>query len=358
MNIGQELRKSRIEKGWHLRDIAVALGVTSATVSRIERGLQEPSPALLAGWQHLLAGKQWIPGENRGAQRRPRGVLSRLAKLFLADTITGLDESHAGWREPIEVGLPGMSIEALGSEVDFDRLGRIRIAPTSSLEPVRQAKRILEYRKAVEDDEQSLTPFVEKHLPILWQSLEKEETNGALLLAGLANMVRVTIPFVLDACRTVLGKDASCFLSNPAQPARVILESVSLIAPVSPSVVLRRAGLEELISACEERQEIQEAHELAHHLRLPALAHRLGKSGVTALGAAWAAISLLESARGALVTEVGSHHLAAAFWEGLREALQLSRTEVEDAWHRLNEIDEEKDGERVGALLWSWPEVF
>jgi transcriptional regulator with XRE-family HTH domain len=353
MNMGEELRKARIEKGWKLKDIAAALGTTSATVSRVERGLQEPSPTLLAAWQQLLVGKPWI-SKTAGRPRHPRGALSELARLFLADVKAGLDEAIAGWREPMEVGLAGIELETLSSEVELDGLGRVRIVSESSLESVKQAKKILEYRKAVEDEERSLTPFIKERLPILCQALRNEKTKGVVLLAGLAKMIRTTAPFVLDACRSILDKDAKCFLSNAVQPARVILECVNIRVPDILGDVLKEVGLEELINACEEGQEAQQARELAHHLSLPALAVRLGKHGVTALGAAWAAMSLLENTGAAIVTEVGDHHLAKAFWEGIG----LSRVEVEVAWHCLTEIDEESDGERTGVLLWAWPEVL
>jgi len=40
------LRKLRKARGWTLRDVARVLGVTEATISRCERGLQEPSDEL------------------------------------------------------------------------------------------------------------------------------------------------------------------------------------------------------------------------------------------------------------------------------------------------------------------------
>jgi hypothetical protein len=277
-----------------------------------------------------------------------------LARLFLADVKAGLDEAIAGWREPIEVGLTGIDLETLSSDVELDGLGRVRIVSGSSLESVKQAKKILEYRKAVEDEERSLPPFINERLPILCQALRSEKTKGAVLLAGLANMIRATAPFALDACRSIMDKDARCLLSNAVQPARVILECVDIIVLGNPVDVLKEADLQELINACEEGQEVQQARELAHHLSLPALAVRLGKTGVTALGAAWAAMSLLENTGAAIVTEVGNRYLAKAFWEGIG----LSRVEVEVAWHCLTEIGEESDGERTGVLLWAWPEVL
>lgn len=54
----EELARLRRARGRTLRDIAKALGVTEATISRCERGLQQPSSQLLAAWTKLLTGKR------------------------------------------------------------------------------------------------------------------------------------------------------------------------------------------------------------------------------------------------------------------------------------------------------------
>lgn len=358
MHVGEELRKRRIERRWRLDDVAQALGVTSATISRVERGLQEPSSVLLNTWRRLLAGE--LVGRTEGIQRRPRGALSSLAELFLADVKAGLNETAAGWREPIEVGLINVDLKALSSEVELDDSGRIRIASTSSLEPVKQARNILAYKATVNAEEQSLFPLIDKFFPLLWDALKSEKTAGAVLLAGLTMMVKTTTPLILDACLSLAGEDANCLLTDNVGLSHIILESLNIAAPKHQSEwfeTLKSVNLEELIRGLRNEGEpgsFQAHQKLAHFLCLPSLTCRLGEKAVVALGAAWAAIKLLESKGGAILTDVGRQHLAKAFWEGI----QIPREEVEAAWYRLIEINIENEGERLGVLLWSWPEVF
>ncbi|HHT9117028.1 MAG TPA: helix-turn-helix domain-containing protein, partial [Candidatus Hypogeohydataceae bacterium YC38] len=96
----------RLKRGWRLADVAKALGVTPATISRVEV------------WEQLLAGKQW-PSVTRKPERRPRGVLSRLAERFLADVKAGHKEREAGWRELKEIGLTASEVEALVPGIEY-----------------------------------------------------------------------------------------------------------------------------------------------------------------------------------------------------------------------------------------------
>lgn len=353
MPVGEELRKRRLERGWRLQDVAVALGVTSATVSRVERGLQEPSPELLEAWQQLLTGQRWLPLTPKSPRRRPHGILSLLAELFLADVKAGLDETEAGWRELAEVGLAAWDVKTLGPEVERDHLGRVRIDPKISMEPVVQAQKILRYRATVEAEQKALLPSLEERLPALWQALGQEDTCGAVLVSGLATMVRAGAPF-LDAYPTLLGGDAGHLISGAVGSAHVILEGVGIMAPSPSRGLLEAVGLNDLIEPVEEGAIVLQARDLAQYLGLPTMAGLLGKTGVTAVGAAWAVVRRLESGKGVILTEVGRQRVAEAFWEGI----QLSRPEVEAAWRRLVEFDPQTYEEQVGVLLWSWPEVF
>lgn len=332
----------------------MALGVTSATVSRVERGLQEPSPQLLEAWQQLLTGQRWLPLTPKSPRRRPRGALNLLAELFLADVKAGLDEAAAGWREPVEVGLTEADVVELYRDLERDSLGRVRIAATASLEPLEQAKRILEYKATVKVEENSLLPIMEARVPLLWKALKDEKALGAILLSGLAKMVRTTTLLILDVCLELISDDPSYLLLAPAGPALVALDSVGIAVPAVPSDILTEMALKELIERPESGDGVLRARRLAHDLEVPTLAKRLGKSGVMAVGAAWAYLRLLDSSKGVVLTEVGQQHVADAFWEGTG----FPRHQIVESWNRFIEIDANNDRMRVGSLLWAWPEVL
>lgn len=353
MKIREKLRSLRLKRRWKLKDLADALGVTTATISRVERGLQEPSPGLLEVWQKLLSGERWIPGSVRRSRRRPRGALSSLAELFLTDVKAGLDGSRAGWRDSLEIGLTAVDVEALGSDVERDGQGRVRATRNIRLAPMVQAQNILKYRATVEAEEQVLVPVIEEYLPPLWRALDKEETKGAVLVAGLAEMIRRTAP-VLDAYRSLISDDLGCLIPGAIGPAHLILESVSIIAPDRISPVLEAAGLSDLTEPHEEGEDVLKARTLAQQLGIPTGANLLEKTGVIAVGTAWAVVRRLENRKAAILTEVGHRRVAETFWQGIR----LSREEVDVAWRRLVEVDDQTDKERIGTLLWSWPEVF
>ena len=353
MKTGEKLRSLRLKRRWRLKDLADALGVTTATISRVERGLQEPSPALLEVWQQLLSGERWRPVRLRRPRRRPRGALSSLAELFLADVKAGLDGSRAGWRDPVEIGLTTVEAESLGSDVERDGQGRVRAARNIFLESMVQAQNILNYRSTLEAEEQVLVPIIEEYLPPLWRALDREGSKGAVLVSGLAEMIRTAAP-VLDAYRSLIGDDLGCLIPGATGPAHLILESVGIIAPSPVSAVLEATGLSDLTEPREEGEDVLKARTLVQQLGIPTGAGRLGRTGVIAVGAAWGVVRCLESRKVAILTEVGQRRVAETFWQGIR----LSREEVDAAWRRLVEVDGQTDKERIGSLLWSWPEVF
>lgn len=351
MELGEKLRFLRLKRHWRLKDLADALGVTTATISRVERGLQEPSQALLKVWQQLLEGKRWLPVTGTRPRRRPRGVLSSLAELFLADVKAGLDESRAGWRYPTEVNLMTVEVEALGTEVERDTQGRIRIARNNPIEAMTQARNILRYRGVIEREQQILVPTIEQLLPLLWKALDDQGSKGAVLISGLAEMVRTTAP-LLDAYRSLIGEDIGCLIPGAVGPARLILESVGVNAASPTYTVLEVAGLKDIAELDEEGENVLKARTLAQHLGIPNSAKRLGKHSVLAVGASWAVVRYLNTRKALILTDLGRQQVAEAFWKGIR----LRREEIEDRWRRLVEV--QSDEEQIGALLWSWPEVL
>lgn len=351
-NSGAYLRKLRIEKGWTLTDVARSLGVTAATVSRVERGLQAPPEALLQAWKRLLEGKPLVARLPR--RRRPRGAVNVLAELFLADVKAGLNWTSAGWREPTDVGLAPEDLEAMSEEIERDSLGRVRVSPSASLEPVEEATRILKHRQTVEAEAKILDPVLQDRIPLLWRALQEEAPRGAVVLSGLTRMVRTTAPLILDSCAALVSSNPASLLSGPAGAALLVANAVGIVIPDSPSDVLTIARLRELIEPDESGDVVREARKVADELRLASVAQRLGKDAIIALGTAWAYSSLINACNAAVLTEAGQQHIAEAFWQGTG----FSRNDIVTAWSNLTNTETDDERERVGALLWAWPEVL
>jgi len=349
----EQLRELRLRWGWRLKDVADALGVTEATVSRIERGLQEPSPALLEAWHRLLTGDRRTFTSPRRPRRRPRGVMSTLADLFLADVQAGLSKDEAGWRELREFGLAVEDIEDLGPEIRVDPLERIRINPSLPLEPLLLAQKILNYRETLESEQQSLAIAIEQYLPPIWGALSEEQTRGAILMTGLAEMVRAAAP-LLDAHRSLLSDEPSYLFEGAAGPALLMLGTVGIEVSYPCLDILDRAHLTELGKGTGDGSAVSRAKDIALKLGVGKVAELLGEMVITAVGAAWATQLQLESKGIAVVTEVGFRRLSEAFWTGV----QLPRSEIEAKWRQLAQLDPETDEEAASLLFWHWPEVL
>ena len=352
-----EMRDLRKQKGWRLHDVAGALGVTTATLSRWERALQSPSPDMLAAWERIFTGERHAQIQDRRPRRRPRGVLSRLAELFLADVKAGLNGWDAGWREPGEVGLTPADLPSLAPDVELRGLSAVRISFNSRLQPVQEAKAILGYRATVEAEERRLIPALEKHLRPILQAVRSEHERGAVLLAGLAEMIRASASLI-ESARHVLDKDNNPvdLVRGPSGAAKVILEAVATPVGADAVGVLKRLGFSDPIAGTEPPNTIARAKGVATELGVAQVAVRLGKHPVTAVGAAWAVSCRFAQEAVAVTTLVGVGRLGEAFWDELR----FPRPEIDAAWRRLmvEESQPQTAKQQLGMLLWSWPEVL
>lgn len=348
----EKLRSLRIERGWKLRDVALALGITEATVSRVERGLQQPSPQLMQAWQTILSGKRWVPTLSQKAQRRPRGVVPRLAELYLADVKAGLVED-AGWRDMEEVGLDLRDAQAIGSDVEIDREhGRVRISKNAHYDQVEQANQIIAYRKALLVEQETLAPEIEDKLPTLWVAINKERTRGPILLVGLSSMIRFTA-HLLNPYRNSIPNDPSHLSLGSTGTASFILETMG-IKSTSPATLLREAGLEEIIGPDEQSAEVNAAKSLAEAIALSNVVAKVGERIITVLGAAWATSRFLEVKNVSVLTEEGQQKLATQFWNGIG----FPRADIYSAWTDFTLRDDLIELERISCLLLSWPEVL
>lgn len=353
MSEGRRLRELRLARGWRLRDVAEVLGVTEATISRVERGLQGPSPALLEAWHRVLTSERRTHPSPKSQRRRPRGIVPLLADLYLADVKAGLESIDAGWQEPKELGLTVQDLETLGIEVEMDARGRVRVNPTLPMESLRLAGQILRYRATLEVEEQALIRAVDEYLPPLWRAMSVDETRGAVLLAGLSSMVRAAVP-LLDAQWVLLSDEPDCLIEGAGGVGGLILESVGISVPQLCTEILEQAGLSELGVSVGDGPSVLRAVKLAQSLGTVDMARRLGKDAVTAVGAAWATARRLDTRNVAVVTESGFRRLSEIFWE----IVGLSRPEVQAAWRQIAEIEPTIEEEAIGLLLWHWPEVL
>jgi transcriptional regulator with XRE-family HTH domain len=349
---GKRLRDLRIQRSWTLNDIARALGVAIATVSRVERGLQEPSTALLDAWEGILKGKRQVTRPPH--RRRPRGALNLMAELFLSDVKAGLDWSSAGWREPEEIGLTEEDIGMMGEEIQRDGFGRVRVSSSASLERVEEAKNILKYRRTVDEEGNILTPTLENRIPSLWLALKDETVRGAVVFSGLTKMIRYTAPLVLDSLSQNISANPASLLSGPTGVATLVLEVVGVPIPDRPADVLNKAGFGELVEPSEDDAEVQAAQKVASELQLSKMAECIGKEVVIILGISWAFSCIINARKASVLTEIGQQHVAEAFWQGCT----FQRNDVVKAWGRLTDSESDDELERIGGLLWAWPEVL
>jgi len=349
-----ELRAMRLEKRWTLRDVATALGVTTATLSRWERGLAEPSTHALEKWKRLLTGRTDATPAARKPTRRPRGLLPRLAEFFLADIRAGLSEREAGWRELAELGLAREDILSLGQEVETD-LFRVRVSPGASLKAVQQAKDILGYQRTVDVEQRRLASATKAVLVPLLQATQSSTGRSPVLLAGLAEMIRASASFV-DSSRNLLENDPASLLDAPAGAAQVVLRAVDLEARSDADQVFAGMGFKSLASSLEADSAFECSQALAVELGMDVISERLGRDVIIALGAAWAMARSLDTAGVSVMTEVGVRRLAEIFWDGIG----LPRPEIDAKWRRamLEKSETETDKQQIGLLLWSWPEVM
>jgi len=350
-----ELKALRLERKWTLRDVATVLGVTTATLSRWERRLAEPSANALEKWESLLAGRTDAKPTGRKPTRRPRGLLPRLAELFLADIKAGLNDQEAGWRELAELNLACEDILSLGQDAEMDLFGCARINPGSNLRVMQQARDIRAYRRAVEIEEHRLTSAARTILSPLWKASGTGDGRGAIVLAGLAEMLQASAS-LLENARRLLDNDPSSLLDSPSGAAQQILSVVDLAIPADPARILGEFGLDSMVSLVRIGPKSACSQALALELGLGTTAERLGQAAILALGTAWAMTQCLDSAGVSLMTEVGIRRLAESFWEGLG----LPRTNVDAKWRQvmLEESEPETEKQQLGMLLWSWPEVM
>src|SRR5207244_11278698 len=137
-------------------------------------------------------GKRWTPVGQASMRRRPRGALMLLADIYLADVKAGLTED-AGWRELEEVGLTPSDFESLGSDIEPDKEhGRVRISKHALLDQVKQANQIIDHRKTITIEQDTLLPAIEGQLPRLWNALKEERIKGSVLLMRFCSMLRFT----------------------------------------------------------------------------------------------------------------------------------------------------------------------
>jgi transcriptional regulator with XRE-family HTH domain len=347
-----ELRNARRERGWRLEDVAAAIGVTGATLSRWERGLQKPPDAALNAWVRVVTRQRFAAVRARRPRRRPRGILPRLGELFLADVTSGARASQAGWREPRELGLTTDDVLSFGDEIERDALGRIRIKFNSPLESVRRGREFLYYRQTTDHEQRRLeAALTDLVFPLLDQA---NAAVAAIMAIGVAEMIRLTAGS-LESARARLNHDPVRLLEMPRAGAEVVLAALGLSTPQDISGPVAEMGLTGALSnATQDLRALEEARALAREVCTDQIARELGREIVHALGAAWTVTAVLDR-KGILVsTSEGTNRLARAFWE----RMTVPRHTILDRWHSVMLAADESatDEKQLGLLLWTWPE--
>lgn len=349
-----ELREARRQRGWRLEDVAHALGVTVATLSRWERGLQTPGSAALEAWNRIFAFKADRRLQARTPRRRPRGVLAQLADFFLTDVRAGRNGWDAGWREPASLGLQPEDVTAFGDDVETDDFGRVRISFNSRFQAVEEGKDVLGYRRTVDVERRLLMPAVEQIIRPTARMARSPEGEPGIVGEGITFMIRTGAP-VVETARSLLDSDPRTLFDLPGGAVNVILQAVGIAPitrPASPPVTASSCAGPHTGAA----PVVDDAENIAKEIGLDLTAQRLGREVVVALGSAWSITSRLESAGVAVVTDQGLAQLSRAFWE----EIGLQRSQIDSVWRRalVDEQDTADEKLQLGHLLWSWPEAL
>lgn len=341
-----------MQRGWKLRDVAIPLGVTEATLSRWERGLQTVPHSSQSAWTRLLTGQPATEPPSAAPRRRPKGILARLAELFLADVKAGLNGWQAGWRELSDLNLTAQDLAGLEAETERDSNGRLRIRFDSRLESVQQAQNILGYRNTLQAEQRKLIPAIDQLVSPLLEQVAHGLFAGAVLLAGLADMIAASASS-LEGARTLLDGDPTSLVDAPTGAAISILDAVGVSFDVD---ALPTLGLQDLVFRDNRPDLIAGARATAAEIGMDRTAKKLGVIAVKAVGAAWAMNRRLTLAGIAVRTDEGSRYLGDVFWKGMA----IRRDEVNLTWLRVmsEEFEPQGEKEQLGMLLWSWPEVL
>jgi transcriptional regulator with XRE-family HTH domain len=359
MNKLARLKELRLKKSWRLCDVAGVLGVTEATLSRWERGLQEPPRDILTAWEQIVTGQKLIQVEARRPRLNRRVILGRLADFFLADVIAGKGGRDAGWRHMAEVGVGLEDVPSFKGDIEVRGRDTIRISYNSRLPSVEQAKNVLGYWRAVSVEERQLVDAGQRYISPLFDGLRDERTSGSIVLAGLAEMICANGPFV-ETSRNMLDNDPTTLAGNPMGAASCIMGVVHIA--VSDNVrkeALHRLYFKSPRETLDGTSESADSSLIARELGVYQTAQELGRDAIIALGVAWSFVRMLEDQRIGVCTDVGRRHLGEIFWGNLKD-FGISRVDIAAVWQRVmvDEMDCQNEKQQIGHLLWAWPEEF
>ncbi|MGI0014739.1 MAG: helix-turn-helix domain-containing protein [Nitrososphaera sp.] len=355
MSLGKKLREDRVKKGWTLKDIADALGVTIATVSRVERDLQEPSSILLQAWERILYGNVSSPHKANLRDRLPRAILKNLAGFFLSDVRAGMDANKAGWREPTDLGFSGNEpILRFSTDLEIDESDKVRVNPQLSMTLLREASSLLEYRKTLSVEEESLKS-VQPRLENFWNAIHNSESSGAITVAGLSFMIRASAHHLQGTFGDLNDNSFLYLLSAPTEAAICVVESTGIKIQSNLQDSLESRNLTELVELVHDREWKEQARKVAAESLVP-LAKRISDCtsgmGAIAMGSAWAYMHYIQRLDTLMLTEAGLGYAASLFWQGTG----FSRSLIQEGWKQF--LDQELDEhQRVASLVFGWPEV-
>ena len=135
------------------------------------------------------------------------------------------------------------------------------------------------------------------------------------------------------------------------------MRAVGIAAPDSEPSTVQRLGLSPFPRATE-KAAFDETTEAASRLFIPTHAERLGKNGLTCLGAAWVFVDAVEARSKGPVSVEGERHVGDVFWDVITGSAILTRDALIEAWTNLTDGQPVSWEEELGRLLWLWPEAL
>lgn len=325
----RNLRRRRQQLGLSLEEVARRVGASVATLSRVERGLVRLTPELADALANVL--NVDVAGEKSARRLSQAAIAIReaLGQAVLEDVCQGADIKTGGWRPS---NYPRTALKELidrGEVVIHGDTVKLKVTHHPA---VREAEEICAYREAKLADEAILQKTYQS-LDQLWKMCQDPGKHPPLLLVGLHEMLRLTVPVIvlqnvtrpIPLSPNLVGNSLAVWTGRGVSPS----EGIGLITELN---------LNRTRSRWEAALAVLPAPEGEKALR--DLWARMEKEAGLLLAGLWVAAVLIEDhsalpstveARGSLWAEIeGSVH----------RALNLPSAILDRLWEQLPDMDQ------------------
>lgn len=324
------LRRRRRQLGLSLEDLATRVGVSVATLSRVERGLVRIAPELATALATVLDVN--VAAEAAAARLSQAALEMReaLGQAILEDVRNGAGIEMAGWRPQTHSREALEELVDRGEVVIHDDKVKLQMARHPA---VREAEEISAYRGAKMAGEAA---FEKTHEPLesLWEICQDGSKHPPILLVGLYEMLRLTTPLIIlnTATRpiplspTLVGNSLTVWTQRSVGPS----EAIALIADLNLDRVRRR--WETALAALSDPQAERALRDLWANIRM--------QEGLVLAGL-WVAALVIEERWTVPETEEVRARLWTEIENRLHRALSLPSGVLDRLWEQLPNIGQE-----------------